>query len=337
MKRWAVLTAGLYGLLVVLIVWPLLGVAFPLETLGNIADAADWLGGARSSAHYWLAALATLALIQFLYLLVPLRVAQERPVGRRHWVSLAAASGVLFGILVFGAVCVLVEDLFREPFPEGGRMNGAVAAGAVSWLIWGIVFYRLGTRSDTPVRAVATASNALLGGSMLEMLVAIPSHVLARHRDYCCAGFGTFVGLATGLATMLFAYGPGVLFLFAERWAWLTRQPNPFPVPPRLTRHAGDALAWLVFGGVFLVLCSVPLAVSGVLGRPVLGVERWHFGLGLIGFSVMCAVSIVHAVLAWFRREPRRRVTLVIAILALEFLAWMVWMWPVASGVVEQQ
>jgi hypothetical protein len=46
----------------------------------------------------------------------------------------------------------------------------------------------------------------------------VPTHIVARARDYCCAGFYTFLGIAFGVAVMLFSFGPGVFFLFAARW-----------------------------------------------------------------------------------------------------------------------
>jgi hypothetical protein len=59
---------------------------------------------------------------------------------------------------------------------------------------------------------------ALFKGSILELLIAVPTHIVARCRDYCCAGFMTFLGLTMGFSVMLFAFGPAVFFLFAERW-----------------------------------------------------------------------------------------------------------------------
>ena len=55
-------------------------------------------------------------------------------------------------------------------------------------------------------------------GSILALLIAIPTHIVARHRDYCCAGYLTFIGLTCGISVMLFAFGPAVYFLFVERW-----------------------------------------------------------------------------------------------------------------------
>jgi hypothetical protein len=337
MKRWAFLTAFLYGLLAFLMIFPLVATTFPLAILMNpdhfLGDVFDNL---VSWPGYWIGAAGIMAIIQFLYLLVPLRVAKERPVGRRHWGFLAAATGLMFGILIFGAWCIVIEDLFAENALDSEAEGYAgLAAGGVSWLVWGIVFYLLGRRSSDPLRTVGAASDTLLRGSILEILVAVPSHILARHRDYCCAGFLTFIGLASGLATMLFAYGPGVFFLFAQRWGRLTRRPGSLSRRPRLQRHGWDSLIWILSAGAFITVCSIPKAVSGIVGPSISRVEDWQFGLGLIGFMVMCIVALIHTVLAWVRHEPRRKFTLVVGILAVEFLVWMVWMWPHSVRLIE--
>ena len=49
-------------------------------------------------------------------------------------------------------------------------------------------------------------------------VLAVPTHIVARYRDYCCAGFMTFIGLTMGVSVMLFAYGPAVFILFVGRW-----------------------------------------------------------------------------------------------------------------------
>ena len=61
----------------------------------------------------------------------------------------------------------------------------------------------------------------LIRGSILELLVAVPSHVIVREREYCCAGFITFWGIVTGVSVMLLAFGPAVFFLFAKRFGRL--------------------------------------------------------------------------------------------------------------------
>ena len=57
----------------------------------------------------------------------------------------------------------------------------------------------------------------LLRGTILELLIAVPSHIIVRHRDFCCAHGITAAGIATGLAVMLISFGPGIYYLYAER------------------------------------------------------------------------------------------------------------------------
>jgi len=49
-------------------------------------------------------------------------------------------------------------------------------------------------------------------------LIAVPTHIAVRCRDYCCAGTLTFIGLTMGFSVMLFTFGPAVLVLFIQRW-----------------------------------------------------------------------------------------------------------------------
>jgi cbb3-type cytochrome oxidase subunit 3 len=84
------------------------------------------------------------------------------------------------------------------------------------WIVWAFVFRRA-TRADEPDALLKRATRWLLRGSILELIVAVPSHVIIRRRDDCCAPIGTFWGIATGISVMLLCFGPGVFFLFAER------------------------------------------------------------------------------------------------------------------------
>jgi len=69
----------------------------------------------------------------------------------------------------------------------------------------------------------------LLRGSILELLVAVPSHIIVRQRNECCAPIVTFWGIVTGISVMLLSFGPGVLFLFAAR---VRRKKNQRSSPP---------------------------------------------------------------------------------------------------------
>lgn len=59
----------------------------------------------------------------------------------------------------------------------------------------------------------------MLRGSVLEVLVAIPTHIVTRRKHDCCAPTYSLMGIAAGLAVACLSYGPGLYFLFAKRAA----------------------------------------------------------------------------------------------------------------------
>ena len=89
----------------------------------------------------------------------------------------------------------------------------------------GVHFQTVPPERTILTRSLKRATRWLLRGSILELLVAVPSHVIVRRRDDCCAPAGTFWGIATGISVMLLCFGPGVFFLFVERCRRL--KPNP--------------------------------------------------------------------------------------------------------------
>jgi hypothetical protein len=93
----------------------------------------------------------------------------------------------------------------------------SLAFVGVSWLIWSIVFYRF-YRDAEPRTLLQRLTAWLIRGSILELLVAVPSHIIVRRRDDCCAPGFTFFGMATGVVIMALAFGPGLFFLFRKRF-----------------------------------------------------------------------------------------------------------------------
>jgi len=245
MKRWALVVVLLYGLLLVVLTMPVIILAFAGESPPTIDDVRD-IG---TSWLYW-ATIAVLMLVQAALLATPVRLASRRPVGRRSVFLLAAASGFLTGLLVLGAWLSVSEVIMKEP--EIIAPWWALGAAGATWVIWAAIFYRMG-RNAEPVDAVTKQCRVLFAGSVLELLVAVPTHVVARMRNYCCAGFVTFVGIAAGLAVMLLAFGPGVFFLFSGRWRQI-RKGRPPLIPAFSLRTT--VLAQL------LAACLIGLAVT---------------------------------------------------------------------------
>jgi hypothetical protein len=131
----------------------------------------------------------------------------------------------MMGVLVAGATASLFELVMKEKawnlaaVGHGAPVHTVILA---VWAVWTLVFYR--TSRDAAADVVSLQCRYLLKGSILELLIAVPTHVIVRSRDYCCAGALTFPGIAFGVSVMLFSFGPGVLFLFAQRWKRLQPQ-----------------------------------------------------------------------------------------------------------------
>jgi hypothetical protein len=83
-----------------------------------------------------------------------------------------------------------------------------------AWLFWGIVFYFFLRNSSAVVNQIVSW---LLRGSILELLVAVPCHVIVRRRHDCLAPIVTSFGIVTGIAIMLLSFGSSVLFLYKKR------------------------------------------------------------------------------------------------------------------------
>lgn len=166
----------------------------------------------------------TLALVvcELALLFVPVRVASRRPVTRRSlWIPLLGSS-LLAALLAFGGSFALAEWLsgtidFEElMFPVIFGTTGAV------WLAWTFVFWAL-SYDRTPDAVAVRLHRWLLAGSVLELLIAVPTHIVVRRRDECCAGLGTGLGICAGIIVMLLAFGPSVAFLYYKRWKQVRR------------------------------------------------------------------------------------------------------------------
>ena len=217
MKRWAVLVVFLYLLVLVTLTSPFILVAFyPAMTARDALSAfSEWM--------YW-AGLGVMIVGQAVMLLAPVDLALQRPTSRRSVLWPILASGLMVGLLVVGVV-ISVDEYIRKDKATGSLII-LLPVIFVVWAVWTLVFYRT-SRDAAPMDVMTRQCRYLLKGSILELLVAVPTHIVARARDYCCAGFWTFLGIAFGVAVMLFSFGPGVFFLFAARWKRLHPQQRP--------------------------------------------------------------------------------------------------------------
>ena len=218
MKRWAVLVVVLYFFILVSLTFPLLVVAFyPTKNpQGMLEIYGEWA--------YW-AGLGLMVAGEAVMLLVPVELAMQRPTTRRSVFWPVLASGLMMGLLSVGAVISVIEYTKSDKAADlaDAHLKILVALVVAVWGVWSVVFYQTG-RNASAMDVVSRQCRYLLRGSILELLVAVPTHIVARYRNYCCAGFLTFVGIAFGVSVMLFSFGPGVFFLFVQRWKRLHPQ-----------------------------------------------------------------------------------------------------------------
>jgi len=163
---------------------------------------------------------AVLMIGQTSLIFVPVRVASRRPLTRRSlWFPLLG-SGLMAGILVFGGGIALWEWLKFE-----SDLSGWIVVGIAgfSWALWSLVFWRLSASTD-PASIASRLHRYLLAGSVLELLVAVPTHIVVRRRTECCAGIATGIGICAGVAVMLLAFGPSIGFLYYRRWKQVARR-----------------------------------------------------------------------------------------------------------------
>jgi len=217
MKRWALLTVLLYAVCVT-------GLTSPLFLLFSKGDVL---------AFFLVWFVPILVLIQAVLLLVPVGVAQERPVKRRSIVVSAVLGAIPMAVMAgcfFLSVFLMVWGEKSENTPQ--HYLNPIVVIPIFWLAWGIIFYR-SFSSGNPRSFVSILNGWLLRGSILELLVAIPSHIISRHRHECCAPPITLIAIATGLSIALMSFGPAVFFLFAKRIRDKKGRPSPAAASPQ--------------------------------------------------------------------------------------------------------
>lgn len=216
MRNWGTVITGFY-ILVVAGLSPI----FALFAL-NVGEqpwlhGLDWSDLASWKYWAWVALLAVGPLVLFLVTVDTLR---KRLMPRRHILVSAAAAGFALMLLVTAAVTNLITAIPREFRSAVGQSTGDALVWIIfatmlgCWMVWALVLWRMGERLLDPADRVY---RWLVKGSVLELLIALPCHVIVRQRSECTAPGVTAFGVATGLAILLMSLGPGVLFLYRAR------------------------------------------------------------------------------------------------------------------------
>lgn len=231
MRKWGFLITAFYVLVVSLILLPLshfLAFNDLDDDFMDVWSEMDWSG----FIEFWPGTIwvAVLLFGQALLLFLSVDTSFRRIHQRRHiGVSIATAalmSGLLTGIAIWSLIVAIGGDDSLGDKEEAWAI-GFWLAVAFFWLCWGFVFraYKAGD-SDRLNRLIGW----LIRGSILELLIVVPSHVIVRQRGDCSAPLVTGFGISTGIAVMLLAFGPSVLYLYQKRLAsYETRAKNDNP------------------------------------------------------------------------------------------------------------
>lgn len=215
MRKWALVVILLYAVIVS-------GIVAALATVG-VEDVPACTAGVV--AVIWVTVMVA---CQAGLLVVPVRIHSRRPVTKRHmvWPVMVA---ILSCVAMAGGMFLAAWETIDNLRLENARIReltfyAGLGVGAV-WIVWAFLFgFYTGGRE--PKTFMGRTTRFLLAGSILELLVAVPTHVIARAKDYCCAGWWTVWGLGLGASVMLFAFGPGVLALFIRRYQAVKNSPD---------------------------------------------------------------------------------------------------------------
>ena len=211
MAKWAFWTVLLYIALVIVLFIPLL---LSLAFLGEFG--LSELLNMYSAWQFW-AIFVVCVLIQASLLLIPVKITNDSYQPRRHiWIPIVITA-LAFSIVIIGIIWSLLVVVWGDDGWEAVYPWASLTFFLLSWLAWSILFCRF-SRNAQPQAFIHRLTAWLLRGSILELLVAVPSHIVVRRRGDCCAPGFTFFGIATGVVIMALAFGPELFFLFCRRF-----------------------------------------------------------------------------------------------------------------------
>lgn len=212
-KNWSFIVLGLYLVINIVLV---MGISyFALTEKGDRFDPADFYGLAFVVAIIML-------ICQVILFDVKVEAEEKRPVARRKITTTSIFLSLLMAIITLLALLTLLFVTLGEnrgnpvASSEGIFFFSIIFVFAGSWVFWAYIFLGMG-KKHLPGKFISNAMQTLMVGSVLELLIAIPSHIIMRNRGDCCAPVFSFMGIITGTTVLLFAFGPGIIFLYLNR------------------------------------------------------------------------------------------------------------------------
>jgi len=224
MRRWGVIISLFYAMILLVLIVP--GAGLLIEE--KFSGWSPFLRDLGDSYREWLLCvpIGILLVSEALLLFLSVDTSQRRLKPRTHVLVSCSVAGILTAFLTSGLVfslwvAIRGDKVFNLFNPDNTFAAYVLAAWALLWLAWGIVFYFYFRDSSVVLTSLVSW---LLRGSVLDLLIAVPCHVIVRRRHDCSAPLATGFGIATGVAIMLLSFGPSVLLLYKKRLdAYATR------------------------------------------------------------------------------------------------------------------
>lgn len=213
MRKWGAVITVCYALILLLLVLPAAVMMLGYKNLGG-----NLIRSILDSYKEWLvwAPVGILVAGEALLLFLSVDTSFKKLKPRAHIAVSCLVTATLWALLSGAAILSLGVGIYGDHF--GGHFfdNGfnILACWFALWVVWTIIFYLYFRNSSA---LISRATSWLLKGSVLELLIAVPSHVIVRRRDDCSAPVVTSFGIATGISIMLLCFGPSVLLLYKKR------------------------------------------------------------------------------------------------------------------------
>jgi hypothetical protein len=187
-------------------------------------------GALNDRIYYVLHAAGFLSLFlftQWLFLLPRGRLSFQTSGRGRSRVASVIGAGFIGMLLTAGLAASIMELINVWHDVLGGKLGDfsglyALWAGmALAWVLWAVIFYWYYRDADHHT-AVARMTRALLAGTILELLVSVPTYVKSiQQPSNCYCEKGSYTGLVFGCTAVFWLFGPGVyLLLLREKRRW---------------------------------------------------------------------------------------------------------------------
>jgi hypothetical protein len=212
MRKWGIVITAFYALILLGLILP--GAVNIVGLRNDVSLSQDILDTFHNFVVWIPIGIFLVGQALLLFLSVDTSFKRLKP--RAHILVSCTVAALLMGILTVAGFWSLGFGVAGDKFGDTFLPNAVVTVVtcAAFWLFWGILFYFYFRNSSAVVTRLVSW---LLRGSVLELLIAAPCHIIVRRRQDCSAPAVTSFGIATGLAIMLLSFGPRVLFLSKKR------------------------------------------------------------------------------------------------------------------------